>query len=79
MGILVVMSPRGHDEFAFDKANKLEVEEIERRFKELTGQGFIAAEAKLGADGKPTGEHSRIKDFAPEIERTVMMPHLVGG
>ena len=79
MGILVVMSPRGHDEFAFDKANEVEVGEIERLFQELTGQGFIAAEAKLGTDGKPTGEHTKIRDFDPEIERTVMMPHLVGG
>jgi hypothetical protein len=79
MGILVVISPRGHDEFAFDKGNKLEVEEIERRFMELTGQGFIPIEAKLGTDGKPTGEHTRIKEFNPEIERTVMLPHLVGG
>jgi hypothetical protein len=79
MGILVVMSPRGHDEFAFDKASKVEVGEIERRFKKLIGQGFIPTQAKLGADGKPTGEHTRIKDFDPEIERTLMMPHLVGG
>jgi hypothetical protein len=79
MGLLLVMSPRGHDEFAFDKANKVEVEEIERRFKELSGQGFISTEAKLDADGKPTGEHIRIRDFDPDIERTVMMPHLVGG
>jgi hypothetical protein len=79
MGILIVMSPRGHDEFAFDKANKVEVEEIQRRFMELTRQGFIAIEAKLGTDGKPTGEHNRIKGFNPEIERTVMLPHLVGG
>ena len=79
MGKLIVMCPRGHDEFAFDKANTVEVEEIERRFKELTGQGFIPTEAKLGSDGKPTGEHTRIRDFDPEIERTLMMPHLVGG
>jgi hypothetical protein len=79
MGILVVMSPRGHDEFAFDKANKLEVEEIQRRFTKLTRQGFIPTEAKLGTDGKPTGEHTRIKEFDPQIERTVMLPHLVGG
>jgi hypothetical protein len=79
MGILIVMSPRGHDEFAFDNANRLEVEEIERRFNELIGQGFIPTEAKLGADGKPTGEHNRIRQFDPEAEQTVMMPHLVGG
>ena len=79
MGILIVMSPRGHDEFAFDKANQIEVQEIERRFKELTGRGFIPTEAKLDADGKPTGEHNRIRNFDPELERTVMMPHLVGG
>ena len=45
----------------------------EKRFNELTGAGFIAAERTAA------GESRRIKSFNPAAEETLFFPRLVGG
>jgi len=45
----------------------------ERRFKELTGLGFVAAERTSA------GQSRRIKSFNPAAEETLFFPRLVGG
>lgn len=69
----MIMNRSGHSEEAFDKANVVSVAEAEKRFKELTGEGFIAA--------KVTGQGTQelIRAFDPNAEEIIFHPHLQGG
>jgi hypothetical protein len=69
----IVMDHSGDSRHAFDAADTEAVARAERRFKELTGAGFLAA-ARI-ADG----ESRRITQFDPTIEETLFFPRLVGG
>jgi hypothetical protein len=50
-----------------------ELAEAEKRFKELTGLGFTAAERTAA------GETIKITSFDPTAKETVFFPRLVGG
>jgi hypothetical protein len=68
------MTPReGHEEFKFDKSNTVELAKAERRFNELVGKGFIAAELI------PGGNQRKLREFDPNVEDTVFHAHLQGG
>lgn len=70
----LIMDHTGHSEKVFDKADKVSMDEAERRFAELTGKGFRAV--ALGQSGEP-GEI--IKGFDPNVEQTLFIPQLIGG
>ena len=57
---LLVMDHTGHSVVAFDKADRVSVEEAERRFKELTGLGFTPA-VRTGE-----GQSKVIRAFDPD-------------
>lgn len=69
----LVMDHSGHSEHAFDRADVVSTQEAERRFKELTGQGFTAAAIK------PGGQSAIIRAFDPGVEETLFIPRLQGG
>lgn len=63
----------GHDEYAFEKSDVVSLAEAERRFKELTGKGFVAwAPGPNGAPGR------LLKAFDPDVD-AVFQPQLQGG
>jgi hypothetical protein len=69
----IVMDHRGDSRHQFDARDAEGLAGAERRFKELTGQGFTAA-VRTGP-----GEARRIKAFDPAAEETLFFPRLVGG
>lgn len=69
----IVMDHTGDTRHTFDTTDKAALAEAEKRFKELTGSGFIAAE-RTGP-----GESKRVKAFNPEAEETLFIPQLKGG
>ena len=69
-----VLDHTGHSTFEVDKADKVSLAEAEKRFKELTGRGFIAIEP--GKDGEPG---RIVRKFDPEVETTIFQPQLQGG
>jgi hypothetical protein len=70
----LVLDHTGHSTHVFDKANTVSLEEAERRFKDLTGKGFLAATRP--DDGSPG---QALKAFDPDAETTVFIPPLQGG
>ncbi|MEC4687534.1 MAG: hypothetical protein VST64_04420 [Nitrospirota bacterium] len=68
-----IMDRSGHTTEVFDTADKVSMEEAEKRFTELTGHGFRAAENKGG------GKHEVVKSFNPDAEETIFVPLLAGG
>jgi hypothetical protein len=73
MATQIVMDHTGDTRHQFDPADVSAVAEAERRFKELTGAGFIAAK-RLGE-----GKSEIVKNFAPTAEETLFIPRLKGG
>jgi hypothetical protein len=73
MHLQIVMDKSGDTRHRFDPEDTREVGEAERRFRELTGAGFIAA--KRTGDGTP----ELVRHFDPAARETVFMPRLVGG
>lgn len=73
MAIHVVMDHAGDTRHYFDKTDPEALARAERRFKELTGEGFTAA-VRIGP-----GEVARIHTFDPTAEETLFVPRLVGG
>lgn len=69
----LVMDHTGHSTFEFTKGDKVSMQEAEKRFAELTGQGFTAA--ALG----PNGTSEIIRSFDPNVEETLFIPRLQGG
>lgn len=69
-----ILDRTGHTEKAWDKADKVSMAEAEKRFKELTGKGFMAWEP--GKDGTPGRQ---LKSFDPNVETTLFQPALQGG
>src|ERR1700733_3842441 len=57
----------------FDPQNARELADAEKRFTELTGLGFTAAERTT------TGETRKVTSFDPTAQETVFFPRLVGG
>ena len=69
----IVMDHNGDTRYHFDARNAEALAEAEKRFKQLTGEGFTAA-----VRTKP-GEVIKINSFNPKAEETVFFPRLVGG
>ena len=73
MATHIVMDHTGDRRHQFDTRNDGELAEAEKRFKELTGLGFTAAERTT------TGETMKVTSFDPTAQETVFFPRLVGG
>jgi hypothetical protein len=73
MSVLIVMDHTGDTRHYFDANDAEALAKAERRFKELTGEGFIAA-VRTGP-----GRVAKIGSFDPTAEETVFFPRLVGG
>ena len=74
MSVHIVMDRNGDTRHEFDVADPEAVALAERRFLELTGRGFRAA--ALGKDGNPG---KLLREFDPQVERTLFIPQLQGG
>ena len=68
-----VMDTSGDTRHQFDPEDTSAVAEAERRFRELTGAGFIAARRT----GNGTSE--LVRQFDPTAKETLFIPRLVGG
>jgi hypothetical protein len=73
MAIHIVMDQAGDSRHYFDGNDPEGLAEAERRFKDLTDQGFTAA-VRVGP-----GEVSRVHAFDPAAEETLFLPRLIGG
>lgn len=73
MSVQIVMDHTGDTRHEFDPADAQALAEAEKRFKELTGAGFTAAE-RTGA-----GASKLVRTFDPAAVETVFIPRLVGG
>jgi hypothetical protein len=73
MSVLIVMDHTGDTRHYFDANDAEALAKAERRFKELTGEGFVAA-VRTGP-----GQVAKIGSFDPNAEETVFFPRLVGG
>lgn len=69
-----VMDSTGHSEKAWEQSDVVSVADAEKRFKELTGRGFLAVEP--GKNGDPGRV---LKSFDPNVETTIFQPALQGG
>jgi hypothetical protein len=74
MSVHIVMDRNGDTRHEFDVADLEAVALAERQFLELTGRGFRAA--ALGKDGNPG---KLLREFDPQVERTLFIPQLQGG
>jgi hypothetical protein len=73
MATQIVMDLNGDSRHQFDPKDSEAVAKAERRFMELTGSGFIAAERTS------TGDSRLVKSFDPTANETLFFPRLVGG
>ena len=73
MAIQIVMDRTGDSRHHFNPDDAQELAKAEQRFYELTKVGFSAA-LRTG-----TGQVSQIRSFAPNAEKTLFFPRLVGG
>ncbi|MCK1501515.1 hypothetical protein [Bradyrhizobium sp. 188] len=73
MGVHIVMDQTGDSRHTFNPADPQAVEEAEKRFKELTGAGFTAAE-RTG-----NGEAQVTRAFNKDATETLFFPRLKGG
>jgi len=73
MSVLIVMDHTGDTRHYFDANDAEALGKAEKRFRELTGEGFIAA-VRTGP-----GQVAKIGSFDPTAEETVFFPRLVGG
>lgn len=69
----IVMDHTGDSRHTFDEADKAAVAEAEKRFLQLTGDGFTAAQ-RTGS-----GESTIVRSFDPNAEEVLFVPRLVGG
>lgn len=69
----IVMDRTGDTRHEFDVKDSAAVADAEKRFKELTGAGFTAAE-RTGP-----GESKIVRDFNPSADETLFFPRLQGG
>jgi hypothetical protein len=73
MATQIVMDHGGDSRHEFDALDAKALLEAERRFKDLTGVGFIAAIRNS------SGEPVLTRSFDPAAEETLFFPRLVGG
>lgn len=72
--VQIVMDHTGDTRHEFASTDAVALDEAEKRFKELTGKGFLAA--SLNEDGT---KGQRLKAFDPTVTQTVFIPRLQGG
>jgi hypothetical protein len=73
MATQIVMDHTGDSRHPFDSKNADAVAKAERRFRDLTEAGYIAAVRTA------SGESRRLRSFDPDAEETLFFPRLVGG
>ena len=73
MATQIVMDQTGDTRHHFDPDNTAELIEAEKRFKDLTARGFIAARRTS------PGQTSKLRSFDPTAEETLFFPRMVGG
>jgi len=74
MSVQIIMDRSGDTRHEFDLADAASVALAEERFRQMTGKGFRAvALAPDGAGG------SLLNKFDPKVDRTLFIPHLIGG
>ncbi|MDH2341515.1 hypothetical protein [Bradyrhizobium sp. SSUT77] len=73
MATQIVMDHTGDSRHFFEHDDPKGLAAAERRFKELTGQGFTAATRAAAGDLKVT------RSFDPTADETLFYPRLVGG
>lgn len=73
MATQIVMDLNGDSRHQFDPHDAEAMIKAERRFKELTGAGFIAATRTS------SGEPRLVRSFDPAAEETLFFPRLIGG
>jgi hypothetical protein len=73
MGTQIVMDRTGDSRHEFDATDQAAVAAAEKRFKELTRAGFVAAERTAN------GKASVTRNFNPKAEETLFFPQLIGG
>lgn len=71
--VQIVMDHTGDTRHEFNAADSAAVEAAEKRFKELTGSGFMAAE-RTGP-----GTQKLVRSFNPDAEEVLFRPPLQGG
>jgi protein-disulfide isomerase-like protein with CxxC motif len=69
----IVMDLTGDTRHQFDAADTAAIAKAEKRFKELTGAGFTAAE-RTGL-----GQSKVVRKFDATAEETLFIPRLKGG
>ena len=74
MNVQIVIDQTGDTRHTFDPSDYDSLQQAERRFRKLTGEGFRAV--SLGRDGEPG---SLVREFNPTAERTLFIPQLQGG
>lgn len=73
MATQIVMDHTGDSRHLFDQTDPEKLAQAERRFRELTRQGFTAATRTAAGDLKV------IRTFDPTADETLFYPRLVGG
>ena len=73
MAMQIVMDHNGDTRHYFDPNDAEALAKAEKRFRELTGQGFTAA-VRI-----PSGEVAKVSSFNPTAEETVFFPRLIVG
>ena len=73
MAMQIVMDRTGDSRYPFNPLDARELAQAERRFRELTNDGFTAAVRTA------PGQISHLKTFDPAAEETLFFPRLVGG
>ena len=74
MNIQIVMNGSGDTRHEFDVADAKALRRAEARFRELTGRGFRAV--ALGENGEP---NALMREFEPQVKRSLFVPQLEGG
>lgn len=74
MRVQIVMDRSGDTRHEFDSADIAALARAENRFQDLTAKGFRAV--ALGKDGQ---RGQLLREFDPEVERTLFIPQLQGG
>lgn len=71
MGKLIIRDHTGHSTVEFDKANRVSIEEAERRIREIPGCVLAEPTAK--------GVFKKVKAFNPDAEEVHVIRPLMGG
>lgn len=74
-GLMSTLDRTGDLRVMWDRKNRAEVRAAEQQFKDLTGKGYLAYEAK----GKDGNQGEQIREFDPKAERIVLVRPPVGG